>query len=109
MEVYAAMEGVSLLPLLRGTSLDRKSPLGFEHHGNLALRDGQWKIVSQFRGGKQNDQLDPRQWQLFDMEADRTEQNDLAKTEPEKLAELVGKWQAWADRVGVQVWPIKKR
>ena len=37
-----------------------------------------------------------------DMDADRTDLHDLAATQPEKLKELAGKWQAWADRVGVQ-------
>ena len=32
-----------------------------------------------------------------------------ADAQPEKLKELVGKWQAWADRVGVQPWPLKKQ
>ncbi len=98
-------EGISLLPLLSGTSVNREKPIGFEHHGNLALRDGKWKIVSQFEK-RQHGQS--RRWQLFDMETDRTEQNDLAEKRPEKLAELIGKWQTWADRVGVQTWPIKK-
>ena len=42
------------------------------------------------------------------MDADRTELHDLAATQPEKLKELVDKWQAWADRVGVQPWPFKR-
>ena len=97
------MEGVSLLPALAGESLHRSAPLGFEHHGNLALRDGRWKIVSAFR----RDQ--PRKWELYDMVADRTELSDLAASHPEKLRELVKKWQAWADRVGVQPWPFKPK
>jgi arylsulfatase A-like enzyme len=97
------VEGVSLKPLFGGGSISRSKPLGFEHHGNLALRDGAWKIVSQFRKDK------PRTWSLFNMESDRTEQLNLAKKQPEKLAELISKWQAWADRVGVQKWPIEKK
>ena len=42
------------------------------------------------------------------MEADRTELNDLAEKRPEKLNELVAKWQAWADRVGVVKWPFER-
>ena len=97
------MEGKSLMPTFSGKTLQRDAPVGFEHHGNLALRDGRWKIVSAYR----RDQ--PTRWELFDMEADRTEQNDLADTHPEKLEEMIGKWQAWADRVGVQPWPFKNK
>ena len=102
-EVIQPMEGVNLLPTLKGTPLDRAAPLGFEHHGNLALRDGRWKIVSTYR----RDQ--PTRWELYDMIADRTELTDLSDKHPEKKAELIKKWQAWADRVGVQSWPIQRK
>jgi arylsulfatase len=42
--VIQPMEGVSLIPTLAGNPLPRESPIGFEHHGNLGLRDGKWKI-----------------------------------------------------------------
>lgn len=102
-ESIQPMEGISLCPLFSGEPIVRPEAIGFEHHGNLALRAGRWKIVSQFRKGK------PRRWELFDMEADRTEQNDLAEKHPEKLKELVDQWQTWADRVGVQKWPFQKK
>ena len=97
------MEGESLIPAFSGQSIQRDGPVGFEHHGNLALRDGRWKIVSAYR----RDQ--PTRWELFDMNTDRTELNDLADSHPEKLKEMVGKWQAWANRVGVQPWPFKNK
>ena len=96
-------EGVSLLPALAGKTLARSKPMGFEHHGNLALRDGKYKVVSTYRAKK------PREWELFDMEADRTEQNDLSDKMPEKKQELIDKWQAWADRVGVVEHPVKRK
>jgi len=95
-------EGVSLVPALHGSDLQRKAPLGFEHHGNSALRDGKWKIVTEYR----KDQT--TKWELYDMDADRTEMNDLAAQQPDKLKEMVAKWQQWANRVGVQPWPLKK-
>ena len=97
------MEGISLLPALKGKPLQRKAPLAFEHHGNLALREGRWKIVSAYRGDK------PISWELYDMESDRTELNNLADKDPKKVEELAGKWQSWADRVGVQPWPFKSK
>ena len=101
--VIQPMEGRSLIPTFEGRVIERDSPLGFEHHGNLALRDGRWKIVSAYR----RDQ--PTRWELFDMDADRTELNDLSEKHPEKLKEMVGKWQAWAERVGVQPWPFENK
>lgn len=96
-------EGVSLLPAMRGAQLLRWNPLGFEHHGNLALRDGRWKIVSQYQRNK------PRNWELFDMKLDRTEQNNLAQKMPEKLNEMVGKYQTWANKVGAIDWPFQNK
>jgi arylsulfatase len=96
------MEGVSLVPAFLGKDLPRTAPLAWEHHGNSALRDGKWKIVTEYRDNQ------PTKWELYDMDADRTELHDLATTQPEKLKELVGKWQTWADRVGVQPWPLKR-
>ncbi len=97
------MEGVSLFPTFTGKPLNRTHPIGFEHHGNLALRDGRWKIVSAYR----RDQ--PTRWELFDMQEDRTELQDLAAKHPERLQKMIGQWQAWADRVGVQPWPFKNK
>jgi hypothetical protein len=39
---------------------------------------------------------------------DRTELNDLSEKMPEKKQALIDKWQTWADRVGVQPWPLMK-
>ncbi|NIP96237.1 MAG: sulfatase-like hydrolase/transferase, partial [Akkermansiaceae bacterium] len=101
-ETIQPMEGISLLPALSGEALERTAPLCFEHHGNLGLRDGRWKIVSMYR----RDQ--PRKWELYDMRSDRTEQTDLAGKMPDKLDVMVKQWERWADRVGVQPWPIPR-
>ncbi len=96
------LEGVSLMPAFLGRDLQRTAPLAWEHHGNSALRDGKWKIVTEYRDNQ------PTKWELYDMDADRTELYDLAAAHPEKMKELVAEWQAWADRVGVQPWPLKR-
>ena len=83
------MEGVSLIPAFSGQSIARQSPIGFEHHGNLALRDGRWKIVSAYRRAQAT------KWELYDMEADKTELNNLAAVHPEKIAELVTNYNAY--------------
>ena len=96
------MEGVNLLPVLKGEPLSRTAPLCFEHHGNLAMRQGPWKIVSAFRNQQ------PTRWELYDMESDRTELSDLSQKYPDRKQAMIRQWQAWADRVGVQPWPIKR-
>ena len=95
------MEGISLIPALRGEKLVRNDPIGFEHHGNLALRHGDWKIVSMYQKNQ------PRRWQMFNMVDDRTELTDLSESLPQKKSELIEKWNRWAKRVGVVDWPFE--
>ena len=85
------MEGVSLRPVLTGRPLRRAQPLFWEHEGNRAVRAGRWKLVA-----KEN-----QPWELYDIDADRTEQHDLAAKQPEKVRELAALWEAWAARANV--------
>lgn len=96
-------EGVSLMPMLQGKSLQRPAPLFWEHEGNRAMRDGQWKIVARFQGGAW-----PRRWQLYDMAADRTERHNLAAQQPSRVQAMAVQWEAWAQRVGVVPWEKSK-
>ena len=82
------MEGVSLRPAFAGRELGRTQPLFWEHEGNRAIRDGRWKLVAK----------EKQPWELYDMELDRTEMNNLAAREPELVRELEAKWMAWAGR-----------
>jgi arylsulfatase A-like enzyme len=86
-----AMEGVSLRPVLTGKSLKRAQPIFWEHEGNRAVRDGQWKLVA-----KEN-----QAWELYDIAADRTEMDNLAAKQPGRVKELAAKWEAWAARANV--------
>lgn len=85
------MEGVSLAPALKGRSLKRKEPLFWEHEGNRAIREGKWKLVA----------MEDQPWELYDMEKDRTEMNNLSEKYPNKVRELAQKWEEWAKRADV--------
>lgn len=93
-----ALEGRSLVPAFRGDAVERGG-LYWEHQGNRAVRIGQWKLVADHRGD----------WELYDLQADRTELNDLADENPEKVNELAAQWTAWAERCGVKPWPVRRR
>ncbi len=43
----------------------------------------------------------PGAWELYDMEADRTELHDLAAQHPERVADMARQYDAWAARCGV--------
>lgn len=85
------MEGTSLRPAFAGQDLARGKPLVWEHEGNRAIRDGKWKLVA-----KENSP-----WELYDMEADRSELHDLASSEPARVKALSAAWDAWARRADV--------
>lgn len=85
-------EGTSLVPAFAGEPLDRKAPIFWEHEGNRAVRDGDWKLVA--RGAK-------GRWQLYNLANDRSELHDLAEEQAGKVTELSGAWNAWATRAGV--------
>ncbi|MCC6493016.1 MAG: arylsulfatase [Pirellulales bacterium] len=93
------MEGVSLRPALAGEPLQRENPIYWEHEGNRAIRQGNWKLVMKFKGP----------WELYDIEADRTEQHDLSAERPDLVKELGAQWDAWAKRADVPQWPGKLR
>jgi len=46
-------------------------------------------------------------WELYDLQADRTELNDLADKQPEKAQQLKVMYESWARRCGVQPWPVR--
>jgi arylsulfatase len=88
------LAGESLVPVLRGGGRER-GPIFWEHQGNRAVRQGRWKLVSRWRRG----------WELYDLEADRTELRDLAAEQPERVRELATLYQEWAEGAGVGPWP----
>jgi len=76
--------GVSIAPILRGEKLTRPEPIHLLFSNDRGLRDGDWKAVS-FRG---------ETWELYNMADDRTELNDLAADEPERLQAMADRWTA---------------
>lgn len=85
------LEGVSLRPAFAGKTIKRPQPLVWEHEGNRAIRDGKWKLVA-----KEN-----KPWELYDMEKDRAEINNLAGKYPERVRTMSAAWEAWAARANV--------
>jgi arylsulfatase len=88
------MEGESLLGLMRGRDWTRETPIFWEHEGNSAVRLGQFKLV----------RVHGADWELYDMETDRTELNNLAGRNAALEAELKRAYDGWAERVGVEDW-----
>ena len=94
------MQGVSMLPFLRGER-DRvhgpEDAVGWELFGQRAVRQGDWKIawVSKPNGSGS--------WALYDLGKDPGERNDLSKREPERFTAMLKLWDDYAQRNGLIV------
>jgi arylsulfatase len=91
-----AVQGESFLPLLQNQNWQRQVPVYFEHEGNAAVRDGAFKLVK-LHGGD---------WELYDMEADRTELHNIATGNDAIIKDLQTRYQHWADEKGVLDWNV---
>ena len=90
-----AMEGRSLVPLLRGRPpAPRPVPLGWELVGSRAFRDGDWKLV--MAAGIST-------WELYNLSSDRSETNNLAAKHPERVAAMAAAWEQWARRTDAPI------
>ncbi len=84
------MEGISLVPTFaQDTNVERV--LYWEHGGKGAIRKGNWKLVS----------LNSGEWELYDIEKDRSELHNFASVNTEKFKELQTLWDIWAEKVKV--------
>jgi arylsulfatase A-like enzyme len=93
------MDGISLLPLLKGGSLPER-PLfwHYPHYGNQggapggAVRLGEWKLIEWYEDGGKHE--------LFNLRQDQEEKHDLAAQQPEKVRELAALLATWRKDVG---------
>ncbi|MGI9470832.1 MAG: sulfatase, partial [Rubripirellula sp.] len=91
------VDGVSLVPLMRGESIDSR-PLywHYPHYDNQGgepsslFRDGDWKLIHYYEDGRN---------ELYDLAVDPTEISDLSLTHPVRTAEMWAQLQSWLDSV----------
>lgn len=88
------MQGRSLLPLIMGKEKRFDRQLFWEHEGNRAMRHGTWKLVRKY----------PGEWELYDMNEDRTELHNLGESNQKLLGEMASAWEKWAGAAGVLPW-----
>lgn len=88
------LAGKSLLPVLFGADkeIKRNEPLFWERAGNRAVRDGKWKLVSSWPSYN---------WELYDLETDRGETNNVARQNHDVVSRLSVAYFDWAKRTGV--------
>ena len=90
------MQGESFLDLLSGKSWHREQPIFFEHEGNSAIRLENFKLV----------RLHDSDWELYDMDADRTELNNLAGHNRPLEKRMLQQYRNWSEKTGVLDWNL---
>lgn len=81
----ASLDGVNLLPLLRGENKEVSQRALFWRVGKKnAVRQGDWKLIR-----------DGAAWQLYDLAHDTEEAHDLAATESARVQQLSDVWNQW--------------
>lgn len=73
--------GQSLSPVFEKET-NWEHPIWYYHEGNRAIRVGDWKLAA---GNNEP-------WELFHLLSDRTESNNLAGNNPDKVLEMEKKW-----------------
>lgn len=66
--------------------------IALDHGGVSFMREGDWKILRPY---------DSDIWQLFNTHEDPSETNELSVQNPDKLADLVGKYESHAAELGI--------
>ncbi|QDV71761.1 Arylsulfatase [Rosistilla carotiformis] len=105
-EYQHAVDGVDLMPALRGDSLDRQSLYWhYPHYSNQggipagAIREGDFKLIERYEDGRV---------QLYDLKSDKGERNDLASEEPDRVDQMRRRLHAWYKSVDAKFLQQKK-
>lgn len=108
------LRGKSWVPYMSSSDSDHDSlsaihndsgAMGWELFGRAAVRQGRWKLVHvpPMGGGR----VDGK-WQLYDLEKDPGENDDLSEAMPQKYDEMLARWEEYQRATGV-VWGMPIR
>jgi len=82
------VEGKSLVPIFKGQQRRGHTALFWELNGHRAVRSGEWKLVGQ----------EKQAWELYNLQIDRGETNDLADRRPDIVNRLGVMYREWYQR-----------
>ena len=96
-KVKHGLDGVDLMPVLRGESAEPRSLYWhYPHYSNQggipggAIREGDYKMIERYEDGRIH---------LYDLKDDIGEQRDVAEIHPEKVSQMRARLHAWYEEV----------
>ena len=98
------LEGVSFAASLGAADPPRGASQYFEMFGHRGLWSDGWKAVAYHPPGQP---FDKDVWELYHLDADFSETEDLAQVEPERLKALIDEW--WMQAEACKVLPLDDR
>lgn len=104
------LDGISILPALTQSASLKRDALywHYPHYHSLgiapsgAIREGKYKLIEWFEKSIDGPETEGA-FELFDLEADPGERNNLAASMPDKTQDLYEKLRAWRKSVNAQV------
>ncbi|MBM3786661.1 MAG: arylsulfatase [Acidobacteria bacterium] len=94
-QVPAGIAGESMATAITGGRMVARGPIFWEHEGSRAVRDGKWKLTAVYPQGA---------WELYDIEADRSELHNRAADDPARVRRMAALWEQWARANNVLPW-----
>lgn len=96
-ENFQKLQGINLIPHGKNTRYEVKRTLYWEHMGNWAVRQGNWKLVASFQEDAE----------LFNLKEDPAEQVNLIAKNKIKAKKMREDYRKWSEKTGVLPWPVK--
>jgi len=95
------MDGVSLVPLLQGKTIEKRDLYWhYPHYGNQGgepssiIRSMDWKLIHYYEDGRD---------ELYDLGSDVGEQHDVAESHPDWVKELRQRLDQWLSETGAKI------
>lgn len=88
-----------MLDVLMGESTSGRESLVLEAMRRTAFRKGDWVLIPPYEGPAVHEMVNielgiAKNWQLYNLKDDLSQQNNLAKEKPEKLKEMIAAFEA---------------
>lgn len=100
----ANLDGIDLLPMLKGPAELKDRALFWRFGTQMAIRKGDYVLVRPSMRKKEYEAIAAKPM-LFDLAKDIGQQNDLSAEQPELVARMQAEWEVWNREMMAPRWP----